>query len=77
MCQSHAELLQVYSKALAVFTATLEALDAARGSVPTDEYKRLAKYVDQTNVLVTQARDKLEAHTLEHGCFPLVHSAEA
>jgi hypothetical protein len=77
MCQSHTELLQAYSKAVAVFSATSEALEAARTSPSMDEYARLAKYADEANMQVTQARDKLEAHTAEHGCVPLVYSAEA
>jgi exonuclease VII small subunit len=70
MCNEHAQLLKNYQKAVATFSEALEALEAARATVSRDEYQRMAGYVDQAHTKWQHARDALQQHTAEHGCYP-------
>jgi hypothetical protein len=68
MCERHTELLTAYQKAVALFSTTLDALQAARANVAKDEYERMRNYVEQTRIISENARIDLERHVAEHGC---------
>ena len=68
MCAAHRELLDVYQQAVSRFGAALEALKAAQGGIPKQEYDRLYGYVEQARINSEQARLDLERHIAEHGC---------
>jgi hypothetical protein len=71
MCERHSELLAAYQKAVALFSTTLDALQAARAIVVKDEYDRMRNYVEQTRLKAEDARIDLERHVVEHGCDSL------
>jgi hypothetical protein len=77
MCERQAELLSAYLKAVATFSTTLSALEAARATVLRHEYDRLANYVNQAHSRSDLAKNELEKHTSEHGCFQSVRAAQA
>ena len=68
MCDRHRELLDSYQQAVSRFSATLEALRAAHGTISKQEYGRLYGYVEQARGTSEQARLDLERHIAEHGC---------
>jgi len=68
MCERHTELLREYQKAVALFSTTLDALQAARANVAKDEYERMRNYVEQTRLLAKNTGMDLERHVAEHGC---------
>ncbi len=71
MCERHWELLEAYQKAVALFSTTLDALQASRATVKKDEYERMRAYVEQTRLIAEDARMDLERHIVEHGCDSL------
>jgi RNase P subunit RPR2 len=73
MCERHTELLTAYQKAVALFSTTLDALQAARANVAKDEYDRMRNYVEQTRMISENARIDLERHVAEHGCGSLAN----
>ena len=68
MCDRHGELLSAYQKAVALFSTTLDALQAARSTASKAEYDRMRNYVEQTRLISEDARMDLERHVAEHGC---------
>jgi hypothetical protein len=68
MCEEYAKLLKAYQHSMALFSLTLGALEAARATVPTDEFRRQAGYLEQARMRSDQARAELDKHTAEHGC---------
>jgi RNase P subunit RPR2 len=68
MCDRHGELLAAYQKAVALFSTTLDALQASRATASKDEYDRMRNYVEQTRLISEDARMDLERHVAEHGC---------
>jgi RNase P subunit RPR2 len=71
MCDRHSELLAAYQKAVALFSMTLDALQAGRATVEKQEYERMRSYVEQTRLIAEDARMELERHVAEHGCDSL------
>jgi hypothetical protein len=71
MCEQHDELLATYQKAVALFSTTLDALQAGRATIARGEYERMRSYVEQTRLKAEDARVDLERHVAEHGCDSL------
>lgn len=66
LCVEHARLLEAYQKAVALFSASTNALkEAAR-----EDCGRLALYTEQARLGSERARLAWETHRLEHGCCP-------
>jgi len=64
LCVEHAQLLEAYRKAVALFSTSTQALkEAAR-----DDCDRLALYTEQARLGSERARLAWEAHRMEHGC---------
>jgi hypothetical protein len=74
MCEEYVRLLQAYRKAVARYSSTLDALEAARATVRKHEYQRMTGYVEQARLTSEQARTDLERHTLEHECIEPTHT---
>jgi len=70
MCEEHVRLLKAYQQSVALFSGTLDALAASRGTVLRHEYERMAGYVEQARLQSEQARSELNRHVKEHGCYP-------
>ncbi len=70
MCEEHAKLLKAYQESVATFSMTLDALTASRATVQKHEYQRMAGYAEQARLKSDQARDDLDRHAMEHGCYP-------
>jgi hypothetical protein len=63
-CVQHAQLLEAYREAVAMFSAATNALkEAARDDCP-----RLALYAEQARLGSERARLAWEAHRIEHEC---------
>ena len=71
MCERYGELLAAYQKAVALFSTTLDALQAGRATNAKEEYERMRSYVEQTRLIAENARMDLERHVAEHGCDSL------
>jgi RNase P subunit RPR2 len=71
MCERHWELLEAYQRAVALFSTTLDALQASRATVKKVEYDRMRNYVEQTRLIAEDARMDLQQHVTEHGCDSL------
>jgi hypothetical protein len=72
MCKEHAKLLKLYQESVAKFSATLNALEAARPNTLREEYQRMAGYVEQARSNSDEARADLDRHVTDHGCYPLL-----
>jgi hypothetical protein len=71
-------LLRFYERALKTYKTTVEALVAAQATtLARREYERLMRFVQQAQAKANQARNELDRHRVEHGCYPLTHSAKA
>ncbi len=55
MCERHSELLAAYQRAVALFSTTLDALQAAKAIVKKDKYDRMRNYVEQTRLIAEEA----------------------
>ena len=75
MCERHSQLLEAYQKAVALFSMTLDALQAGRSTATKVDYDRMRHYVEQTRLIAENARIDLEQHVLEHGCGSLASGA--
>jgi hypothetical protein len=67
-CERHDELMAAYRKAQALFSMTLDALEASRAAASKAEYERMRNYTEQTRLSAEDARMDLEQHIAEHGC---------
>jgi hypothetical protein len=66
LCAEHARLLEAYRDAVALFSASTNALkEAARG-----DCARLALYAEQARLRSEHARIAWEAHRIQHDCCP-------
>ena len=70
VCEEHSKLLKAYQQSVTKFSATLNALEAARPNTLREEYQRMAGYVEQARLNSDQARAELDTHSSEHGCYP-------
>jgi hypothetical protein len=68
MCDKQHELLKTYQRAVNTFSIALDAMEASRGCIGPEEYKRMEGYVEQARLNAEQARIDLERHKAEHGC---------
>jgi hypothetical protein len=68
MCDKQHELLKSYQRGVNTFSVALDALEASRGIIEQEEYKRMEGYVEQARLNAEQARIDLERHRGEHGC---------
>jgi hypothetical protein len=69
MCEEYAKLLKAYQQSMALFSLTMGALEAARATVPREECRRQAGYLEQARMKSDQASAELDKHTAEHGCW--------
>jgi hypothetical protein len=69
MCKEYVRLLEVYQKAVALYSTTLNAMEVSIGTTPQHEYQRTVGYVEQSRLRSEQARIALEKHKTEHGCM--------
>ncbi len=68
MCDKQHKFLKAYQRAVNTFSVALDALEASRGCIGPEEYKRMEGYVEQARLNAEQARIDLERHGAEHGC---------
>ena len=68
MCERHRELLDLYQKQVAHYSAALEAFQLARRTATKPDYDRHYGYVEQSRMKAEQARLNVEEHVSEHGC---------
>jgi FixJ family two-component response regulator len=75
-CEEYTRLLKAYQESMALFSLTVGALEAARATVPIDEFRRQAGYLEQARMRSDQARAELDKHATEHGCSPALSAEE-
>jgi hypothetical protein len=76
-CEEYTRLLKAYQESMALFSLTVGALEAARATVPRDEFGRQVGYLEQARMRSDQAKAELDKHATEHGCSPAPSAEEA
>lgn len=68
VCEENLRLRDVFEKSVDLYSVAARALSVARGSTPTDEYKRLLAYLEQARRHVEVTIRDWDVHRKEHGC---------
>ena len=68
VCDERARLLNEYSKATLVLSASVDELLRKTGTAIKTEYNRLNHSTDQARLAADQAHSNLEKHIIDHGC---------
>jgi len=76
VCEEYTKLLKAYQQSMALFSLTLGALEAAIATVPREQSRRQAGYLEQARVRSDQARAELDEHATRHGCSPAHSTVE-
>ena len=68
VCHEKRTLLALYQHATQIYSEAVTDLDQKIGTTSKLEYEALHRVVLEAESSAMTARDRLEAHTAEHGC---------